>query len=123
MLAGVVLSAVLAGCASLAVSILSGHPPIVSLLFYSLAGCAGLFRRATSRIDALFHFSGQSIQRPACSDLLFGKSWSHGSAHRPSNHQYTHQLCISFRTTDGCVSRKSLTSMAAVWRKFSQNVA
>lgn len=42
MLTGIVLSAVAAGWLGAAVSILSGNPPAVSLLFYSLAGCCGV---------------------------------------------------------------------------------
>lgn len=41
-LTGIVLSAVAAGWLGAAVSILSGNPPAVSLLFYSLAGCCGV---------------------------------------------------------------------------------
>ncbi|MBK8440479.1 MAG: hypothetical protein IPL38_13645 [Rhodobacter sp.] len=42
MLAGIVLSAVLAGSASLALSALAGHPPMMALLLYSLSGCCGV---------------------------------------------------------------------------------
>ncbi len=41
-LAGVILSAIMAGSFSLAISILSGHPPLVSLLIYSLSGSCGI---------------------------------------------------------------------------------
>ena len=42
MLAGIVLSGITAGACSLALSVLSGHPPLVSLALYSLAGCCGV---------------------------------------------------------------------------------
>ena len=40
-LAGVVLSSVLAGSFGVVMSILSGHPPVLSLLLYSLSGVCG----------------------------------------------------------------------------------
>ena len=42
MLPGVVLSAVTGGWLGALVAILSGHPPVVTLLFYSLAGFCGV---------------------------------------------------------------------------------
>ena len=42
MLAGVVLSSVLAGSFGFVLSLLSGNPPVVSLLLYSMAGVCGV---------------------------------------------------------------------------------
>lgn len=42
MLAGIVLSSVLAGSFGFVVSMLSGHSPVLSLLLYSLAGVCGV---------------------------------------------------------------------------------
>lgn len=42
MLPGVVFSAVTGGSLGLLASVLSGHPPVVTLLSYSLAGCCGV---------------------------------------------------------------------------------
>ncbi|MEZ5798325.1 MAG: hypothetical protein R3D63_13045 [Paracoccaceae bacterium] len=42
MLAGFVLSAIFWGGAGLSVAMLSGHPPLIALLYYSLAGFCGV---------------------------------------------------------------------------------
>lgn len=47
MLPGIVLSAVLAGVASLPLSLLSGHPPVLALLVYALSGCCGVLAFVT----------------------------------------------------------------------------
>jgi uncharacterized membrane protein YuzA (DUF378 family) len=41
-LAGITVSAVSGGSVGIVISVLSGHPPAMSLLFYSLAGCCGV---------------------------------------------------------------------------------
>ena len=46
MMGGILFSAVGAGVISLGVSVLSGHPVLVSLAFYSLAGCCGMLAYA-----------------------------------------------------------------------------
>ena len=54
MLAGVVLSSVLAGSFGFVVSVLSGHSPLVSLLLYGMAGVCGVLAfvwRAMSAAD------------------------------------------------------------------------
>jgi hypothetical protein len=47
LLPGIVLSAVLAGVASLPLSLLSGHPPVLALLVYALSGCCGVLAFVT----------------------------------------------------------------------------
>ncbi|WP_225027985.1 hypothetical protein [Xinfangfangia pollutisoli] len=46
MMGGILFSAVGAGVLSLGVSLLSGHPLLVSLGLYSLAGCCGILAYA-----------------------------------------------------------------------------
>lgn len=57
MLAGIVLSAVLAGSASLAFSVVAGHPLLVTLLFYSLSGCCGVLAFSLQAMSNLDHRS------------------------------------------------------------------
>ena len=54
MLAGLILASILAGTPSLALSVAAGHPPLFSLMAYSLAGCCGvlLFALRSARVTA-----------------------------------------------------------------------
>lgn len=58
MLPGVVLSAVTGGSLGLLASVLSGHPPVVTLLSYSLAGCCGVLAFLCQALSA-----GQGVGR------------------------------------------------------------